>query len=426
METNQGNLIADALKWAATDLADSFGVNAPDIAIQNGGGIRNNTVIAAGDITLLDTFDMVPFPNFVTVLEDIPRDQAKEILENAYSQVPGGGRFAQISGLTVRVDIGQTAQVLNDDGTVDVAGERVLEAALDDGTMLVEDGAVVAGDPITIATIDFLARGGDQYPFRGAPFTSVGVSYQQALADYIVDELAGVISSADYPEGGEGRITILETLPIEGPFTPIYDIQGSGDASPLDGELVETSGYVTGVFPGLGGFFLQDGDGDGDTTTSDGIFVAVNNGVVVGDHAEVRGTVDEFFGETRVVDVDAVEVEGTGGSVAATAVSLPLADGVDLEHFEGMLITFPNNLYVSDMFNLHRFGEAILAEGGVLVNPTEVAAPGAAANGLAAANSARSIVIDDGSGAQFPDNVPYFGDDATLRRGDADADITAN
>ena len=90
VESNEGNLIADALRWQATQLADDFGVAAPDVALQNGGGIRNNTVIEAGDITLLDTFDMVPFPNFVTVLEGIPRDQFKEILENAYSR--GAGR----------------------------------------------------------------------------------------------------------------------------------------------------------------------------------------------------------------------------------------------------------------------------------------------------------------------------------------------
>jgi 5'-nucleotidase len=46
------------------------------------------------------------------------------------------------------------------------------------------------------------------------PFTCVGVSYQQALADYLQASaanggLAGVISSADYPEGGEGRILEL-------------------------------------------------------------------------------------------------------------------------------------------------------------------------------------------------------------------------
>jgi hypothetical protein len=36
----------------------------PDIALQNGGGIRNDSVIPADDITELDTFDMLPFSNF--------------------------------------------------------------------------------------------------------------------------------------------------------------------------------------------------------------------------------------------------------------------------------------------------------------------------------------------------------------------------
>jgi 5'-nucleotidase len=91
-------------------------------------------------------------------------------------------------------------------------GTRITEVTLDDATVIVTLGGVVAGDPLNIATIDFLARGGDQYPFRGAPFTSVGVSYQQALADYIQAAAAdggleGTIAAADYPEGGEGRIT---------------------------------------------------------------------------------------------------------------------------------------------------------------------------------------------------------------------------
>ena len=62
------------------------------------------------------------------------------------------------------------------------------------------------GDPVNIATIDFLVRGGDQYPYRDAPFVPVGVTYQQALSNYIQQALAGLITAADYPEGGEGRI----------------------------------------------------------------------------------------------------------------------------------------------------------------------------------------------------------------------------
>jgi 5'-nucleotidase len=210
METNEGNLIADSLKWHAEQVAAAYGLPMPDVALQNGGGIRNNTVIPAGDITLLDTFGMVPFPNFVSMVPAIPRSQFKEILENAVSAVEfGSGRFAQVSGFSFSWDPAGTAQVLDNDGNVVTPGTRVADVKLDDGTVIVSAGAVVAGPALNIATIDFLARGGDQYPYRGAPFTNLGATYQQALANYIEFGLSGVITAADYPFGGEGRIVKL-------------------------------------------------------------------------------------------------------------------------------------------------------------------------------------------------------------------------
>ena len=209
-ETNLGNLVADSLLAAGTELAPSFGAPAPTVAIQNGGGIRNDTLIPAGDITELDTFDILPFSNLVTIVADIPADQFKEIMENAVSQVDQvAGRFAQIAGFTMVYDPAGTAQELDpDDNSVITAGTRVQSLTLDDGTAIVTGGQVVGGAPsVNIAIVDFLARGGDQYPFRDATFTVLGISYQQALSDFIQDELGGVISAADYPEGGEGRIT---------------------------------------------------------------------------------------------------------------------------------------------------------------------------------------------------------------------------
>ncbi len=212
-ETNEGNLVADALRWQAEQLAGSFGVPVPDVALQNGGGIRNDNLIGPGDVTELNTFEMLPFSNFVSVIPDISREQFKEILENAVSRTqagdePGGtGRFAQISGFEFEWSASGTAQTLNEDGTVATPGTRVQHVELSDGTLLVSGGTVVPGPDVTVATIDFLARGGDQYPYRGAPFTSIGVTYQQALANYITDALGGLISAADYPEGGEGRNT---------------------------------------------------------------------------------------------------------------------------------------------------------------------------------------------------------------------------
>src|SRR5690606_17313336 len=140
----------------------------------------------------------------VSVVPDVPADQFKEIVENMVSRVEFvDGRFGQVSGVSFTYDASRTARVLDDDGNVEVPGERVRSLELDDGTVIVADGEVVGGAPaVAIATNDFSAGGGDQYPFRGLPFTTVGVTYQQALAGYLVEILAGPITAADYPEGG--------------------------------------------------------------------------------------------------------------------------------------------------------------------------------------------------------------------------------
>jgi 2',3'-cyclic-nucleotide 2'-phosphodiesterase (5'-nucleotidase family) len=196
METNEGSLMADALFWQATLLAVRYRVVAPDVALQNGGGIRNNTLIPPGDITQLTTFDIAPFANFVVIVPDVPAAQFLAIMENAVSQVENAdGRFAQIAGFSM---------VYNPAAP---AGSRVVSITLDDGTPIVSDGALVADAPaVNVATIDFLARGGDEYPFADAPYSSLGVTYQQALENYITSDLGGSINADNYPEGGLGRI----------------------------------------------------------------------------------------------------------------------------------------------------------------------------------------------------------------------------
>lgn len=210
-ETNLGDLMADALLWEANRQAGNFGVSQPNIALQNGGGIRNNTLIPAGPVTELTTFDVAPFSNFVTVVYDISPQQFKDIMENAVSGVENAdGRFPQTAGFTLVYDPAGTAMEIDEDGNVVTAGERVQSITLDDGTAIVQDGAIVEGAPaVAAATIDFLARGGDQYPFGDNPFTSMGVSYQQALSNYITEGLGGTITAAQYPESGSGRTTAV-------------------------------------------------------------------------------------------------------------------------------------------------------------------------------------------------------------------------
>ena len=214
--SNQGNLHADALRATAANLAGDFGTPAPDVAIQNGGGIRNDAVIPAGPITAGDTWDIAPFRNFVVVAE-VSRETFHVLLEQAVDRIPGaGGQFPQVSGFTFTYDPSAPARETDRAGDCSLAGDpgsRIRHVTLDDGTVVVSDGAVVPGDPVVLVTIDFLANGGDCYPLADIEFTKLGVSYQQALANYISEDLGGTITAADYPEGGDDRIVAVEAQP---------------------------------------------------------------------------------------------------------------------------------------------------------------------------------------------------------------------
>ena len=211
--TNAGNLMADSVRAAAARLAGAHGVSAADVAVVNGGGIRNDSVIPPGEISTGVTWQIAPFRNFLAVGE-VPRRTFHELLEQAVDRIPGaGGQFAQISGFTLAYDPSAPARETDREGGCSPAGNpggRVRDVVLDDGTVIVRDGKATPGSPVVLATIDFLAGGGDCYPLADLAFTKLGVTYQQALADYISMDLDGKITAADYPVGGGGRITALE------------------------------------------------------------------------------------------------------------------------------------------------------------------------------------------------------------------------
>jgi 5'-nucleotidase len=201
--TNLGALMADALLETGQNQAAEFDVEEPQIAIQNGGGIRNDSIIPAGDITELDTYSIAPFPNFVAVMPDVSCETVKALLERGVSAAPeAAGQFIQIAGMSFTYDVSEQAQVVDDTtGEILTPGSRIETATLDSGQQVVVNGEVVAScAPITIATNDFSARGGDNYPLGGLDFTNVGKTYQQALLDYLTVTLGGTVTSAQYSE----------------------------------------------------------------------------------------------------------------------------------------------------------------------------------------------------------------------------------
>jgi predicted extracellular nuclease len=212
-------------------------------------------------------------------------------------------------------------------------------------------------------------------------------------------------------------------------YTAIPAIQGSGPSAAISGN-VTTQGIVVGDFEGarptLRGFYLQDRAGDGDAATSDGIFVfnGDNDSVAVGDVVRVTGTAAEFQGQTQV-SASVVTKCATGPRIQPVEVTLPVPSAGYLERYEGMLVRLPQTLYVTEHFQLGRFGQAVLSAGDRLRQPTEVVAPGAPALALAAANSLSRIIVDDALNNQNPDPI-VFGRDGqplsaanTLRAGDS-------
>ncbi|MFG2078014.1 ExeM/NucH family extracellular endonuclease [Nonomuraea maritima] len=202
----------------------------------------------------------------------------------------------------------------------------------------------------------------------------------------------------------------------------IAQVQGGGDASPVAGQDVRIEGVVTGAFQAsgrLGGFYVQSGTPDRDPATSEGLFVFSSAQVRTGDRVLVSGKAIEFNGLTEISPATKVDVCGAAEPVKPVKVDLPLPKGVTFERYENMLVTFKDKLAASEIYNLGRYGEITLAQGGRLWQPTDRA-------GVDTEKDARrKILLDDASTAQNPATLPYRTEGSdSVRIGDEVAKLT--
>ena len=136
-ETNVADFIADAFRRET----------GADFALMNGGSIRADTIIEAGDLTLRDVLSILPFGGDLVKIE-VTGDTLIKALEHGLSlTAPGAepGRFPQVSGLRYSFDASR------------LPGVRLVEVTTADGKPI---------DPkktYTLATTAFVASGGDQY-----------------------------------------------------------------------------------------------------------------------------------------------------------------------------------------------------------------------------------------------------------------------
>ncbi len=213
--------------------------------------------------------------------------------------------------------------------------------------------------------------------------------------------------------------------------TPIASIQGAGTASAMVGSSVSIEAIVVADFQNanqLGGFFIQeeDADSDGNTSTSEGIYIASTTAVAVGDRVRVTGTVAETFQLTQLNNTSVTVCASNQPMPTPANISLPVTSLNDFESVEGMSVAIAQTLTVNETYQLGRFGQVLLANGR-LQQPTNVVEPGAAANALQAQNNLNKLMLDDASNVQNPDPVifpaPGLSAENTLRSGDTVANL---
>ncbi len=194
-------------------------------------------------------------------------------------------------------------------------------------------------------------------------------------------------------------------------ITYIHDVQGNGSASPITGSTVTVEAVVIGDFQGpaateLRGFFIQeeDADIDADPMTSEGLFVFCStcpDVVNVGDIVRVTGSVSEFFNMTQITASTAgsVVVISTGNPLPSfSIIDLPVVGNINdfYEPLEGMLVRFNDTLTVSEYFELARYGQIVLYEGGRPYQFTHTNVPSVAGYTTHLDNLARRrIILDD-------------------------------
>jgi predicted extracellular nuclease len=271
------------------------------------------------------------------------------------------------------------------------------------------DTVTLANGATTVATYTYGAEGGDNQSLTRDPDVSITPLVKHTLA-------TGAAGTRYSP----GRR--VDGSAFAGCPTPqsakIHDVQGSGETSPLAGNVVVIEGIVTGDFQGgasgthgnLQGFYVQeeDADADADPQTSEGIFIFDGNNpatnVAEGDLVRVLGPVSEFNGLTEITSFNDITVISSGhGLPAVIELSLPVTDIAEFEAFESMYVTFPQALAIAEYFNFDRFGEVVLSTAR-LAQPTAVFDPGSLEQGeLADLNNRSQITLDDGRSNQNPD-----------------------
>lgn len=330
-ETNLGDLTADANLAVARDYDSTV-----TISLKNGGGIRDNIGFIpsvsgsepvqklppaanplagkeAGEISQLDIENSLRFNNQLTLVT-VTAAQLEEIMEHAVAGTAPGrtpGQFPQVGGIAFSFDPSRIAR------SATSQGDRIRSLAIKDANgktvdVVVSDGQIV-GDPnraFRMVTLNFMADGGDSYPFQkftstlnrrdlvvpnatrtGKATFALDGTEQDAFAEYLTR--IGTFNQADTSPAEDTRVQNLSAR-NDSVFSDV--ITGSGTLFGGDGDdivlargdnntifanegknQIIASGLNNKVFAGNGNDQITVGNGNNEVYANEG-----NNTIIAG------------------------------------------------------------------------------------------------------------------------------------------------
>ena len=212
-ETNNGDLIADAMVWQVMQNREGLTVDADHmVAITNGGGIR--AAIKAGDITKNDINTVLPFGNTISLVY-ISGAKLLEALEASTYCTPNAvGAFPQVSGLKFTVDTGKAydANAETYPGSTYYGPKTINRVTIES----VNGKEFKADDTYAVITNNFCAGGGDTYYAFASAETVIdtGIPMDVAVMDYITNQLKGVVGET-YAKPQDRITVVIPETPVE-------------------------------------------------------------------------------------------------------------------------------------------------------------------------------------------------------------------
>ena len=202
-ETNNGDLITDAILWKVMQNKEGLTVDADHVvAITNGGGIR--AAIKPGDVTKNDIKTVLPFGNTVVTIYITGAELLEALEASTYSLPKAVGGFPQVSGINYTIS---TAVAYDANAETYPASTYYGPKSINRVTINSINGKdFKLGDTYAVVTNDFSGDGGDTYyAFKAATAKfDTGVPLDEAVMEYVTTELKGVIG-AQYA-APQGRI----------------------------------------------------------------------------------------------------------------------------------------------------------------------------------------------------------------------------